>query len=53
MLPQQCEDQMTDKLWADVDDYLEEKLIPADSVLDAALAANARNRLPAIDVSAA
>ncbi len=44
---------MTDKLWADVDDYLEEKLIPADSVLDAALAANARNRLPAIDVSAA
>ena len=43
---------MTEKLWADVDAYIEDKLIPADPALAAALEANARNRLPAIDVSA-
>ena len=38
-------------LWAVVDDYLVEKLIPADPVLDDALEANAQAKLPAIDVS--
>lgn len=44
---------MTEKLWADVDAYIEERLVGGDAVLYAALAANAKNRLPAIDVSPA
>jgi predicted O-methyltransferase YrrM len=51
--PPEREDHMTEKLWADVDAYLVEKLVPADPVIDGALAANVRNRLPPIDVSAA
>jgi predicted O-methyltransferase YrrM len=38
-------------VWAVVDEYLAETLIPADAVLEAALAANAAAGLPAIDVS--
>lgn len=38
---------------AAVDAYIVERLIPADAVLDAALAANANAGLPPIDVSAA
>jgi len=37
--------------WTAVDRYLAEKLVPADPVLDAALAANAAAGLPAIDVA--
>ena len=37
--------------WKRVDAYLAEKLLPADAALDAALAANAAEGLPAIDVS--
>jgi predicted O-methyltransferase YrrM len=37
--------------WSQVDDYLADKLIQSDSVLEAALANNARASLPAIDVS--
>jgi predicted O-methyltransferase YrrM len=39
------------RLWTEVDHYLAETLIPNDSVLDAALAANAAGGLPSIDVS--
>ncbi len=39
--------------WTAVDGYIAGKLIGADPVLDAALAANAAGGLPAIDVSAA
>ena len=39
--------------WTAVDGYIAGKLIGADPVLDAALAANAEGGLPAIDVSAA
>ena len=42
---------MTRELWTAVDDYLEEQLLAPDAALDAALAANAAGRLPAIDVS--
>jgi predicted O-methyltransferase YrrM len=38
-------------LWASVDRYLNDTLIPPDSALDAALAANKDANLPAIDVS--
>jgi predicted O-methyltransferase YrrM len=44
---------MTRKTWSAVDDYIVKKLIPADPALEAALANNVRNGLPAIDVSAA
>ncbi|MFD1611742.1 O-methyltransferase [Sphingomonas tabacisoli] len=37
--------------WRAVDDYIAERLLGDDSVLDAALAANAAGGLPAIDVS--
>jgi predicted O-methyltransferase YrrM len=37
--------------WTAVDRYLAEKLVPADPVLEAALAANAAAGLPAIDVA--
>lgn len=39
--------------WRAVDGYIAGKLIGADPVLDATLAANAAGGLPAIDVSAA
>jgi predicted O-methyltransferase YrrM len=42
---------MSEKLWAKVDDYLVEKLIPADPVLTAAHEANVAAGLPAIDVT--
>ena len=44
---------MTKELWAQVDRYIGEQLIPADPVLDAALEANTAGGLPAIDVSSA
>jgi len=43
---------MAKKLWSAVDAYLNEKLIPADAVLEAALEANAAEGLPSIDVTA-
>jgi len=42
---------MTQDAWADVDRLLTDKFVGADPALDAALAANAREGLPAIDVS--
>jgi predicted O-methyltransferase YrrM len=44
---------MSEQLWTDVDSYIAEKLIPADPLMDAVLAANQAGGLPAIDVSAA
>jgi predicted O-methyltransferase YrrM len=44
---------MSRKTWTAVDEYIVESLLPADPVLDAALAANNEGGLPAIDVSAA
>ena len=43
---------MSDPRWTEVDDYIAGKLLPPDSALDAALAANEAGGLPAIDVSA-
>lgn len=43
---------MTKKLWTAVDVYLNEKLVPADAVLDATLETNAAEGLPSIDVTA-
>jgi predicted O-methyltransferase YrrM len=40
-----------EELWAEVDEYLAERLIPADAALTAAREANAAAKLPAIDVS--
>ncbi|HTH52824.1 MAG TPA: O-methyltransferase [Edaphobacter sp.] len=42
---------MTEKLWADVDTYLADKLIPQDERMEQTLAANAEAGLPSIDVS--
>jgi predicted O-methyltransferase YrrM len=42
---------MPEAVWSDVDRYLAEALIPADPILEAALAANAAAGLPSIDVS--
>lgn len=42
---------MPEKQWSAVDRYLNETLLPADAVLDAALAANAAAGLPEIDVA--
>jgi len=42
---------MPNETWAAVDSYLTETLIPADPILEAALAANAAAGLPSIDVS--
>ena len=42
---------MTKKLWTAVDGYLNEKLVPTDAVLEAALEANAAEGLPSIDVT--
>jgi predicted O-methyltransferase YrrM len=38
-------------IWSKVDNYLAETLIPADPILEAALAANTAANLPAIDVT--
>jgi len=43
---------MAKKLWTEVDAYLNERLIPADAVLEAALEANQAEGLPSIDVTA-
>lgn len=43
----------SDPSWSEVDDYVVQQLIGDDPVLDACLAANAREGLPAIDVSPA
>ena len=42
---------MSEAVWSNVDSYLADALIPADPILDAALAANIAGGLPAIDVS--
>jgi len=42
---------MTQQTWSQVDNYLNETLIPADPILESALAANAAAGLPAIDVT--
>lgn len=42
---------MGQKKWSKVDAYVAERLLPPDAVLEAALAANAANGLPPIDVS--
>ena len=39
------------ELWKQVDQYITDKLIPADSVLEEAQAANAAAGLPTIDVA--
>ena len=42
---------MEQQTWTAVDEYLNEKLVGSDPVLEAALAANAEARLPAFDVT--
>ena len=42
---------MARQIWSKVDAYVVDKLLPADEVLDSALAANAASGLPPIDVS--
>jgi predicted O-methyltransferase YrrM len=42
---------MSEELWSAVDEYLAERLIPADPVLTAACEANVAAELPAIDVT--
>ena len=42
---------MSQDLWRNVDAYIDEKLVGADSALEAALDANSAGGLPAIDVS--
>jgi predicted O-methyltransferase YrrM len=44
---------VSEKLWSEVDDYIVDRLVPPDPVMDAVLAANAAARLPPIDVSPA
>ena len=44
---------MSRKTWTAVDDYIAERLLPADPVLEAVLVNNHANGLPAIDVSPA
>ena len=44
---------MSERLWSRVDSYIEDRLVPHDSALEAVLLANARAGLPPIDVSAA
>jgi predicted O-methyltransferase YrrM len=44
---------MNQKTWSAVDDYIAENLLPADTVLEAALRSNRSRGLPAIDVSPA
>ena len=42
---------MSQKQWTAVDRYFSETLVPSDPVLDAALRANTKAGLPAIDVA--
>ncbi len=44
---------MSRKTWSAVDDYIAEKLLPADTALEAALRSNRSGGLPEIDVSPA
>ena len=44
---------MSQKSWSDVDNYIVESLLPADTVLEAVLRSNRSRGLPAIDVSPA
>ena len=44
---------MSQKTWTAVDNYIAERLLPADPALEAALVANREHGLPAIDVSPA
>jgi predicted O-methyltransferase YrrM len=44
---------MEQKIWTEVDDYIESCLLPSDPVLDAVIARNRAGGLPAIDVSPA
>lgn len=44
---------MNQRTWSAVDDYIVENLLPADTVLEAALRSNRSRGLPAIDVSPA
>lgn len=44
---------MSKKVWTDVDDYIVSSLFESDPVLDAVIATNRKQGLPAIDVSAA
>ncbi|HEV7275052.1 MAG TPA: O-methyltransferase [Devosiaceae bacterium] len=44
---------MNDRVWSEVDRYIEDRLLPHDAALEATLAANAAAGLPAIDVSPA
>ncbi len=44
---------MSQQIWSEVDEYIERTLVPADDVLQAALAANAEAGLPPHDVSPA
>src|SRR5690606_4172614 len=44
---------MNEKTWSAVDDYIVDNLLPADTVLEAALRSNRSGGLPAIDVSPA
>ena len=42
---------MTDDQWSDVDAYITDRLVPADPILEQALAANHAGGLPCIDVA--
>jgi predicted O-methyltransferase YrrM len=42
---------MNENRWSIVDNYIADRLLPADPILDAVLAANAEARLPSYDVS--
>lgn len=44
---------MNEAVWSEVDHYIEDRLLPHEAALEAALAANAAANLPAIDVSPA
>lgn len=44
---------MSQAIWSKVDDYIADRLLPPDAVLEGTLAANAAAGLPAIDVSPA
>ena len=50
-MPEQTQTENQAEKWTEVDGYLTETLIPADAILEAALAANAAAGLPSIDVS--
>jgi predicted O-methyltransferase YrrM len=50
-MPEQTQTENQAEKWTEVDSYLNETLIPADPILEAALAANAAASLPSIDVT--